>query len=180
MTRTRKALLALTVLLLLPLAGLLAYVLPQHAVVHVDGTDIRYREGGVSPSGPTSAPLAPGKDIYYINTSNPERTEVRVFRNQDTGFGFPWYFKFDSAEVQGRAQLLQRGDGQLALVTYYGWRIPVLKLFPNAVDVQAWSSLEEPLPVFNIGFLALLAVLLGGGAWKLRRWRQRRAQQAAT
>lgn len=178
MKRTRKALLVLAAIPLLLLAGLLAYVLPQHAVVHVDGTDIRYRDGEVIQSGAAAPQMTPGKDIFYINTSNPERTEVQVFRNQDTGFGFPWYFKFDSAEVQGRAQLLERNDGQLALVTYYGWRIPVMTLFPNAVDIQAWSSPEEPLPVFNITFLVLLALLLGGLAWKLRRWRQRRTEQA--
>lgn len=180
MTRTRKALLALAALPLLLLAGVLAFVLPRHAVVHVDGTDIRYRDGVVAAPGAAPSQPVTDKDIYYINTSNPGRTEVQVFRNQDTGFGFPWYFKFDSAEVQGRAQLLGRNGEQLALVTYYGWRIPVLKEFPNAVDIQAWNSLDEPLPVFNIVFLTLLILLPAGLAWKLRRWRQRRAQQAAS
>lgn len=172
----RKLPTALAVIALLLLAGLLAYVLPQHRVAYIDGSEVRRGDGTVIKNSSDLPPRQePGIDMYYVYASNPARTDVYVFRNEDTGFGFPWYFKMDSAELQARAQLLARKEGQLALVTYYGWRIPVLKLFPNAVDIEAWDRAEEPWPVFNLTVLALLAIALGGSAWKLRRWRRARA-----
>lgn len=174
----RKALAGLVVLLVLLLTGFLAYVLPQHRVVHVDGFEVKRVDGSVVGSGVAPVPPVRGSDVYFLHTSNAERTEVFVYRNEDTGFGFPWYFKFDAAEVQGRAQLLGQKPEQLALVTYYGWRIPVLKQFPNAVDIEAWGSTEEPWPVFNTVFFALLILLAGSAYWKLRRFRRARQLKA--
>lgn len=175
MTRSRKFLMVLASLALLGIAGLLAWVLPQHRVVYVQGTEVRRGDGRTLQAEGVPPRVEPGQDVYYLHTTNLDRTEVHVFRNEDTGFGFPWYFKMDSAEVQGRAQLLARKQDQMALVTYYGWRIPVLQLFPNAVDIEAWDRPDEPLPVFNLTFLALLALLAGGAAWRYRRWRRARA-----
>lgn len=179
MTALRKAGWVLAVVLLVGVAAFLAYVLPQHRVVHVDGFEVKRVDGTVVGSGVVPVPAVSGSDVYYLHTSNPERTEVFVFRNEDTGFGFPWYFKFDSAEVQGRAQLLAQKPEQLALVTYYGWRIPVLKRFPNAVDVEAWDRPEEPWPVFNSVFFAVIALLVAMVWWKLRRFRRARQLKVA-
>lgn len=179
MNWVRKGLWGSTLVVALAIAGLLAWSLPQHRVVRIDGTEVR-RDDGSTLSSAGQAPLhKPGTDMYYVYASNLEGTDVHVYRNQDTGFGFPWYFKMDAAEVQGRAQLLARHDDQMALVTYYGWRIPVLGLFPNAVDVQAWDRPDEPWPIFNITFLTLLLIATGGTALKLRRWRRARAARKA-
>jgi hypothetical protein len=174
----RKVGVVVAVVLLVLAAGFLAYVLPQHRVVHVDGFEVKRVDGTSVGSGVAPVPPVSSADVYYIHTSIPERTEVFVYRNEDTGFGFPWYFKFDSAEVQGRAQLLGQQPEQLALVTYYGWRVPVLKLFPNAVDIEAWDSAEEPWPVFNILFFTVFLLVIGVAAWKLRRFRQSRKPQS--
>ena len=179
MTALRKAGWVLAMVLLVVLGTFLAYVLPQHRVVHVDGFEVKRLDGTAVGSGVAPVPPVSGSDVYYLHTSNPERTDVFVYRNEDTGFGFPWYFKFYSAEVQGRAQLLAQSPEQLALVTYYGWRIPVLKLFPNAVDVEAWDRLEEPWPVFNTVFFAVTGLLVVMLWWKVRRFRQARQLKAA-
>lgn len=180
MALMRKLVTTIGILVVLLLAGLLAYVLPQHHVVYIEGVEVR-RDDGSSVNKPgVVAQYQPGIDMYYIYAVTPDRNKVLVFRNEDTGFGFPWYLKMDAAEVQGQAQLLQRKENQLALITYYGWRIPVLKLFPNAVDVEAWDSAEEPWPVFNITVLTLLGIALGGSVWKLRRWRRARAARKQT
>lgn len=179
MTRSRKIAIVLASLIVLALAGLLAWVLPQHRVVYVQGTEVRRGDGSVVQSRDMPPRTEPGRDVYYLHTASLDRTQVHVFRNDDTGFGFPWYFKMDAAEVQGRAQLLARKEDQLALVTYYGWRVPVLQLFPNAVDIEAWDSPQEPLPIFNLTFLALLAIVMSGSAWRLRRWRRAREARAA-
>jgi hypothetical protein len=47
------------------------------------------------------------------------------------------------------------------------------------VDVQAWDRPEEPWPVFNITFLTLLLIAIGGIALRLRRWRRARAARKA-
>ncbi|MGB4343471.1 MAG: DUF1523 family protein [Moraxellaceae bacterium] len=165
----RKAMMVLAGLLLLMVIGVLAYALPQHRVVHVDGYEVKRVDGAAPSTGGSPVPPVRGTDVYFIHSSNAEGTEVFVYRNEDTGFGFPWYLKFDSAEVQGRAQLLGQKEEQLALVTYYGWRVPVLKLFPNAVNIEAWDSTEEPFPVFNTVFLGALLLLVGIIFWKLRK-----------
>lgn len=176
MGKVRKTLTGLAVVVVLVLLGFLSFVLPQHRVVHIEGFEVKRVDGSVVGAGVAPVPPVTSSDVYYIHTSNPERTEVFVYRNEDTGFGFPWYFKFDSAEVQGRAQLLGQNQQQLALVTYYGWRIPVLKQFPNAVNVEAWNSTEEPWPVFNTVFFVVLVLGVGGVWWKWRRFWQRRRQ----
>lgn len=174
MGKVRVTMLMLAGLSLLVLGGFLAYVLPQHRVVHVDGFEVKRVDGRAVAVTPQQQPApVSGSDVYFIHASNPARTDVHVFRNEDTGFGFPWYLKFDAAELQGQAQLLARDDNQLVLLTYYGWRIPMLKLFPNVVDVEAWDSTTEPWPVFNIVFLGMFAVLAGVIVWKFRSWRQR-------
>lgn len=174
MAALRKAAMALMIIVLLAVAGLLTSVLPQHRVVYVDGTEVRRGDATVVASSTTPVPLSGGADVYYLHTSNPARTDVFVYRNEDTGFGFPWYLKFDSSEVQGRAELLKQKPEQMALVTYYGWRVPVLKLYPNAVNIEAWDRTETPWPVFNTLFSAFFLLMTGSVYWKLRRFRKAR------
>ncbi len=172
MGRIRKAMKVLAGLLLLVFIGVLAYSLPQHRVVHIDGYEVKRVDGAAPSTGGSPVPAVRSTDVYFIHASNTEKTEVFVYRNEDTRFGFPWYLKFDSAEVQGRAQLLGQKEEQLALVTYYGWRMPILKLFPNAVDIEAWDSTEEPFPVFNTVFLTVLVLFAGIVFWKVRKLRK--------
>ena len=164
----RRIAIALGVILLCTVAAGLHYVLPRHAVVYVVGTEVKLVSQDYTAVADGSA-IARDHDVFFFNTANPQRTDVAVFRNEDTGMGFPPYFKFDSAELQARAQLLAGQPGQLAVVRYYGWRIPMLSMFPNATDLWATDVNEEPWPVFNILFFGLLALLCGWLWWKLRR-----------
>lgn len=172
---------AVLVLLVVVAAGIgLSYVLPRHAVVNINGHDVKR----IDQSGAVVDARNPAKgvtrDVFFINASNLAEKEVYVFRNEDTRFGFPWYFKFDSAEVQARSQLIEAEENRnaspsYALVTYYGWRMPMFNLFPNAVDVRPWESAEPPFPVFNTVFLSVLALIVLVIWWKLWRWKRRRA-----
>lgn len=174
MKKVRALLAGLGVILLLVLAGFLAWVLPHHAVVHVDGHEVKRMDASGKPVDATHVATAT-RDVFFVYTSDPKNKDVRVFRNEDTGFGFPWYMKFDSAEVQGRAQMLSRDSTQLALVTYYGWRLPMFGAFPNAVDVQPWASEDGPFPVFNTIFFVVFAGVIGFGWWRVRSFRRRGA-----
>jgi hypothetical protein len=155
------------VLVALVTAAVLSYSLPKHEVLKIVGGEVRR----IDQDGRF---IDPGKvvpvthDVFFINTAELHEPEVHVFRNEDTGFGFPWYLKFDAADVQGRAQLLAQSN-RTALITYYGWRIPMFSKFPNAVDVEPWDSEQEPFPWFNIVLLSLLLILFIFLAWKLHR-----------
>ncbi|PCC99205.1 DUF1523 family protein [Halopseudomonas pelagia] len=152
----------------------LYYVLPRHDVVYVTGVEVKRvdDDGVINAENPAEGPT---RDIYFVNTENPDTKQVRVYRNEDTGWGFPWYFKFDSADVQARAQGFSRDSTQLALIRYYGWRIQILSMFPNITHVEATKDRNEPLPIFNIALFILLGMLAVTIAIKLLRLGKKKA-----
>ena len=135
----------------------LFYFLPQHDVVMVTGVEVKRMDhnGVISAENPADGPT---RDVYFINTEDPVTKEVMVYRNEDTGWSFPWYFKFDSADIQAKAQGYSRDAEQLALIRYYGWRIKILSVFPNITAIESTNSRAEPFPWFNTVFLSLLAL----------------------
>lgn len=161
---------ALLVLLLLsPIVAGLHYVLPSHEVVRITATDIRRIDERPDAQGRIRT-----RDVYYIFAERPETGAPRVFRNEDTGWGFPPYFKFNSADVQARAASAA-SERATALVTYYGWRIQMFSVFPNAVSIRRVPADYTPVPWFNIVFLAGLAILVAWAWIAIARWRRRRA-----
>jgi hypothetical protein len=75
--------------------------------------------------------------------------------------GFPWYFKFNSAELRAVAQSIA-GERGTAPLTYYGWRIRIFSNVPNVTNINRSAPDEEPpIPWFNFGFAA---VVIGGTA----------------
>lgn len=180
MKMLRGAITIFCLAVVLAVAAVLSYALPRHAVVNINGYEVKRvdKEGHVVDAGHPATGAT--RDVFFINTSDPRAKEVHVYRNEDTRFGFPWYLKFDAAEVQARAQLIEashagQGSRPYALVMYYGWRIPMFSQFPNAVDVRPWDRPEAPFPLFNTIFLTVLALLVLVTGWKIWRWRKRRA-----
>jgi hypothetical protein len=151
-----------SVIALLAAAGpvaVLDYFLPHHAVLRIVGTETR-RPVGTS----KTANDKPGvlRDVFYIFAEEIETKKPRVFRNEDTGWGFPWYFKFNSADVQTTAISIA-GERGTALFTYYGWRIQIFSVVPNVTNIKRAAPDEErPIPWFNIGFAA---VVIAGTVW---------------
>jgi Protein of unknown function (DUF1523) len=146
----------------------LVYFLPHHDVLRIVGTDTR------RPIGSTKSDVSTHME-FFINAEDVETQNPRVFRNEDTRWGFPWYFKFNSPELQAVAQSIADGRGT-ALVTYYGWRIKILSIVPNITNIKRAAPDEvPPIPWFNLGFAALGiggTALLGfwtRGVWKRRR-----------
>lgn len=163
------------VVCLLAMGATLHFFLPKHEVVVINGVEVKRMDADGVINSQNMAD-GPTKDIYFINTGEPDNPiDVSVFRNVDTAFGFPWYFKFDSADVQAKAQQLSREENQLALIQYYGWRIRLISTFPNIISVEATNTLEEPFPVFNVIFLLFLLILAGLAYWKINTWKHRRA-----
>ncbi|MBT8457505.1 MAG: DUF1523 family protein, partial [Alphaproteobacteria bacterium] len=93
-----------------------------------------------------------------------------VYRNEDTGWGWPPYFKFDTANLQTEAAdaISPRDAPEWYAVRHYGWRSELLSAFPNAVSMRPVSGPDEFLvPWFNIVFLTILA---GFFFWVWRMW----------
>ena len=151
---------------LLPLVAVAAFLhfyLPGHDVVRIVGTEVtRSDKAAKGATGTEGAPTVVTRDVRYINAVR-ANGDPAVFRNEDTRWGFPWYFKFQSGNLQAVAQDLVStgGDPRWVLITNYGWRIEIFSMFPNAVRIK---QVEGPdvtvIPWFNIVFLTVLAVVL--------------------
>ncbi|MCK1788790.1 DUF1523 family protein [Pseudomonas violetae] len=155
----KGVILGATILIVAGSAVGLYYILPQSDVVLITGVEVKRvdDDGVINAENPADGPT---RDVYFINTENPDTKKVMVYRNEDTGWSFPWYFKFDSADIQAKAQGYSRDAQQLALIRHYGWRIQILSVFPNITSIEATSSRQEPYPWFNTIFFSVVATAL--------------------
>ena len=157
-------------LLVVGIALILHKNLPRTAVVQITGTDVKR----VDKSGKQIKDLQKGSerekvvqssDVRFINTVS-RKGKVMVFRNEDTGWGWPPYFKFDSADLTAQAQAFSTDENKpWVRVRYYGWRIRIFSMFPNAVSLKEVDQDYTHIPIFNIIFISLLMFL----AYYLRR-----------
>jgi hypothetical protein len=175
----RKIKMTFRIIVFLLIGGVLHYALPQHDVVRVVNT---YQERQdlndwtrifwASPDDQSATLI--NRDVQFIQTVKRrtmllgfiqrDATEVMVYRNEDTGWGWPFYFKFDTANLQTEADDLSSTaqDPQWAVMTHYGWRNEYFSAFPNAVAIR---PIDNPnvtiIPWFNIFFfIALMAAIL--------------------
>lgn len=143
------------------LAAFLHYTLPQRDVVRVVGTDVVRQD--VETTDSEGNTVVRTRDVRFIYTKTPAGGD-RVYRNEDTGWGWPPYFKFDTANLATQASdmVSSADDPRWVVVRHYGWRIPLLSMFPNAVSARPATGPDEELfPWFNLVLivLMLLAVL---------------------
>ena len=143
------------------------YTLPQHDIVRVvntyqerqdlnDWTRIFWsnpddQAGGLS-----------NRDVQFIQTVRTNGSPM-VYRNEDTGWSWPPYFKFDTANLQTEADDLKSNgaDPQWVSVTHYGWRNLLLSSFPNAIAITPVAGPDVTIiPWFNILFFIVLAGIL--------------------
>ncbi|MBK1650356.1 DUF1523 family protein [Rhabdochromatium marinum] len=85
-----------------------------------------------------------GRDVQYrIETVKAGTADTLIFKNADAGFTPP-YFKFDSATLQSIASRVTRECPQESVTVHgYGFRIPWLDMFPNAVSIDAPERCRE-------------------------------------
>ena len=107
------------------------YVFPHYDVTRVTGVEVKRvdKDGPITKSNPADGPT---RDVYYINTQNDDG-KIMVYRNEDTRWGFPFYFKFGSANLQAEAQALGN-DNKLVQIKYYGWRITIVDEYGKATS----------------------------------------------
>ncbi|MES2434932.1 MAG: DUF1523 family protein [Pseudomonadota bacterium] len=165
------------ILLLLLVGGFLHYTLPQHDIVRITNTYNRLTTVGSENSWAYASPdVGTGestvtRDIRFIEAAF-EDGSVIVYRNEDTGWIWPPYFKYDSSNLQaesGNLKSLQTAPKWVS-VTHYGWRLAWLSIYPNAVSVKEVAGPDvRIIPYVNI----IVLIALAFGVFMLRRmWLQ--------
>ena len=155
----------ITVLLVVGL--FLHYTLPQHDIVRIVNTYQERQDLGdwtrifwATPDDQASGLI--NRDVQFIQAIR-VNGKPTVYRNEDTGWNWPPYFKFDTANLQTEADDL-KSTGETprwAVITHYGWRNLYLSTFPNAISIRPVAGPEVSIvPWFNIIFFIVLAIVL--------------------
>jgi hypothetical protein len=163
----------LIALVVATIAGFVHWSLPSRDVVRIVDTEIRRSDSTRVEEG---RDVVTTRDVRFISAITPSG-RPRVYRNEDTGFGWPPFFKFDSANLAARAQdaVSTEENPRWVIVTHYGWRVPMISAFPNAVSIRPATGPDQTLiPWFNIGLLTVLAVAAFFLWRRVRRFLRRR------
>lgn len=153
--------------IVLIVGAFLHYTLPQRDIVRVTDTEIIRQDFSALnrffyARGDMGGTERENRDLRLINTVHADG-QVRVYRNEDTGFGWPPYFKLDSSDLQAEASnfVSTAAEPRWVAITHYGWRSRLLTTYPNAVSFREVSGPDATLiPWFNIVILVLLAGLV--------------------
>ena len=173
---------AARIIVFLVIAGFLHYTLPDRDIVRIVSTyEERQDFGGLnsifwSRGSAGAGDSSINRDVLFIQTVRADGRTM-VYRNEDTGWGWPPYFKFNTADLQTEAAdaISTRDNPQWYAMRHYGWRSNLFSIFPNALSMRAVESPDVRLiPWFNIVFLTLLFVI-AATIWRLwRNFRQAR------
>ncbi|KPQ23912.1 MULTISPECIES: DUF1523 family protein [unclassified Halomonas] len=116
------------------------------------------------------------RDVQFIQGIRGNGRTI-VYRNEDTGWGWPPYFKFDTANLYTEASDLvsTKADPQWVAIKYFGWRSIFFSIFPNAISITPVDGPEEkPFNWFTTLFLITLGTASGYGYYRWRRFRRER------
>lgn len=155
-----------------------SYTLPKRDIVYVTGVEIKmeqFGENSIFWAAPdTGANITDGvikRDVRFIDTVQ-TNGRVKVYRNEDTGWGWPPYFKLDSSNLQAEARNFTSTAAapNWVAIRYYGWRVAPMSIFPNAVSVYEVDGPDVRLiPWLNI----IILILFGAFCWAAYvRWRR--------
>jgi len=166
MKTTKKIKIGIGIVLIVVIALFFHYNLPRTAVVQISGTDIKRVDKPKdikvveNETDEQKKIEALTKDVRFINSVS-RKDKPMVFLNQDTGWGWPPYFKFDSADLTAEAQAFATDQSKpWVLVKYYGWRFTLFSMFPNVLDLKQVDRNYTHIPLFNIVFIILVCVLI--------------------
>jgi hypothetical protein len=149
-------------------SAFLHYTMPQRDIVRITNTYNRLTTVSWENAWAYSVPdtgTAEGtetRDIRFIEAAFPDGSVI-VYRNEDTGWVWPPYFKYDSSTLQAEAGNVKstKDAPQWVAVTHYGWRLPILSIYPNAVKVRAVESPDVRLiPWLNAVILVVLGLIV--------------------
>ena len=161
----------------------LDYALPSRQTVRISDAYNRLTDIGAnavfyaSPDTGTVQNAQGQRDVRFIDAVRPGG-RVFVYRNEDTGWVWPPYFKYDSANLQAEATNLQSSarDPIWVSVTAYGWRLPWMSTYPNAISINTVAGPDDR-PT-NWAALIVCGVLLALLTLVWRMWAQFRQRSA--
>ena len=158
------------ILLVLIVGLFLHYTLPQRDVVQIINTYNKNTPIGgnwmfysIEDTGTGVETTATIRDIRFVDAVYADGTSVMVYRNEDTGWFWPPYFKWDSSTLQAEAQNLKsdKTNPQWVAITHYGWRLPIFSIFPNAVSIDPVAGPDVRLvPWLNLILLGVIAFVV--------------------
>lgn len=164
------------------IAAFFHYTLPQVDIVRITDTyekridpgenALFWAQADVGTDGTLS-----NRDVFFIQ-SRRVKGDVMVYRNEDTGWGWPPYFKFDTSNLQAEAGDLASTEAapRYVAIKHYGWRNEFLTIFPNAISVRPVDGPDasKGIPWLNIIILTLFVALIYGIWVRWRRFRMAR------
>lgn len=156
----------------------LLYTLPQNDIARVTDTYEKRMDLGnnsmfwARPEAGSSSSTS--RDVFFIQTRL-ANGDVMVYRNEDTGWGWPPMFKMNSADMQARARdLVSTAEApRWVRVTYYGIRSNILSTYPNVIRLAAVDGPgASTLPITRIIGFVILGILSIWLYVRLRRLRE--------
>lgn len=164
-------------------AAFFHYTLPQKDIVRITDTyekridfgenSIFWAQADIGTDGTVA-----NRDVFFIQTRLANSDRVMVYRNEDTGWGWPPYFKFDTSNLQAEAGDMKStaANARYAIVKHYGWRNEFYSIFPNAISVTPVDGPDasKGIPFLNIFILTLFFMVVYFIWVRWRRFRQAR------
>lgn len=163
------------------IAAFLHYTLPQNDIVRIVNTYEERQELNDWTRLFWSRPDAQtqnltNRDVQFIQAVRPNGDAI-VYRNEDTGWSWPPYFKFDTANLYTEANdaISTKDTPEWVAVRHYGWRNQFLSIFPNAVSLKPVAGPDVKITNWHsIIILIVLAALFWAIYVRWRRFKARR------
>lgn len=175
----RKIKWILLIVLIALVFGFFHYTLPQKDIVRIVDVNVRrvdFGENSIFWASPdTGTANVTTRDVRFIETFYANGKPM-IYRNEDTGWGWPPYFKLDSSNLNAEAADLvsTKENPTWVAVTHYGWRNEFFSIYPNAVGVKEVSGPDVKfIPWLNIFILTVIALCLLGLYRLLQRFKRR-------
>lgn len=168
---------AVRLVVLTLVAAFLHYTLPTWDTARITNTDILrqdFGENSIFWAQPDAGQAAgTNRDVRFIYAQLADGKEM-VYRNEDTGWGWPPYFKINSSNLQAQASDLvsTRSDPnpQWVAIKNYGWRSEFLSIYPNAVRIKEVAGPDVRVTPW---ITYIILVLLVATFWAIYvRWRR--------
>jgi hypothetical protein len=168
-------------------ASFFHYTLPQKDIVRITDTyekRIDFGENSIfwASADTGNSVTALNRDVFFIQSRQTSNNRVMVYRNEDTGWGWPPYLKFDTTNLQAEAADVKStaAEPQYAIIKHYGWRNEFMSIFPNAISVKPVDGPDAPkgIPFLNIIILSLFAMVVYFVWVRWRRFRMARIDPA--